>query len=195
MPIELPPLPYDRSALEPHLSAMTLEQHHGRHHRGHVEALNAAIAGTPLASLALDDIVRKAQGRTFEHAAQAWNLAFYWRSMRPVPAGGGGEPEGALAEAIARRFGDAATLRRHFDAAAGALLGAGWAWLVQRRDGSLGIAVTANAATPLTGDARPLLACSLWEHAYYLDYREARGRYLEAFWNVVDWDFAASQLA
>ena len=194
MPIELPVLPFDRTALEPHISGETLDQHHGRHHRGHVEAVNALLAGSGLGEASLEDIVRRAQGALQQHAAQAWNLGFLWRCLKPAAAGGGGEPAGALAEAIAQRFGDANGLRKRFAAIAEASFGAGWLWLLQRPDGRLALAHTANTGSPITGDDTPLLACSLWEHAYYLDYREARGKYLEAFWHVVDWDFVASNL-
>lgn len=194
MTIELPPLPYDRTALEPHLSGETLDQHYGKHHKGHVEALNGLIAGTEFAAMPLTEIVRKAQGAMFHHAAQAWNNAFYWRCLKPAAAGGGGEPSGKLSDAIAQRFGDAARLRQRFAEVADDSFGSGWLWLVQRADGTLAIASTSNAATPLTGDDTPLLACCLWEHAYYLDYRDARAKYVEAFWHLVDWDFAASNM-
>lgn len=194
MPIELPPLPYDRAALEPQLSAQTLDQHHGRHQRGHVDQVAAMTAGTGLAELPLEQLLQRAQGALFQHAAQASNLAFYWRCLRPAAAGGGGEPAGRLAELLARRFRDPSRFREQFTAAALSLSGSGWVWLVQRRDGALAITCTANSGTPLTGDDVPVLACSVWEHAYYLDYRDARERYLEAYWQLVDWDFAAAQL-
>lgn len=194
MPIELPVLPFDRTALEPHISGETLDQHHGRHHRGHVEAVNALLPGSGFGEAPLEDIVRGAQGALQQHAAQAWNLGFLWRCMKPAAAGGGGEPGGALAEAIAQRFGDTGALRKRFASIAEGSFGAGWVWLLQRPDGRLALAHTPNTGSPITGDDTPLLACSLWEHAYYLDYREARGKYLEAFWHVVDWDFVASNL-
>lgn len=194
MAIELPPLPYDRTALEPQLSGDTVGQHHGRHQRGHVEALNSLAAGTDYAAMPLVDIVRKAQGALYQHAAQAWSIDFYWRCLKPAAAGGGGDPSGALADALAARFGDLGGFRRRFTDTALRGFGAGWVWLVQRPGGALAIAHTANAATPLTGADTPLLACCLWEHAYYLDYRDARDRYLEAFWQLVDWDAVASRL-
>lgn len=193
MPLELPALPYDRTALEPHLSGETLDQHHGHHQRALLDRVNALIAGTALDDQPLDVIVRKAQGELFDHAAQAWNNAFYWHSLRP-PAAGGSAPSGKLAEAIAQQFVDLATLRRRFDTIALRQFGAGWVWLVQRADGRLGIVTTANAATPLTGDDTPLLAASLWEHAAYLDYRDNRQRYLDAFWQLVSWDSVAARL-
>ena len=193
VPIELPPLPYDRSALEPYLSARALDHHRG-HHRIQLENVAALAAGTPLADLPLAQLVREAQGALFEHAAQASNLDFYWRCLRPVAAGGGGEPGGRLAALLTRRFGDLPRFCRDFDAAALSVAGSGWVWLLQRRDGSLAIASTANAGTPLTGEDVPVLACSVWEHAYYLDHGEARERYLDAYWTVVDWEFANAQL-
>jgi Fe-Mn family superoxide dismutase len=194
MPIELPPLPYDRSALEPHLSAETVDYHYGRHHRAYVERVNELVAGTGLAEAPLEEIVRKAQGALFDNAAQAWNHAFYWRCLKPAAGGGGGAPEGALAAAIERSFGGFDDFRRQFDALALKVFGSGWTWLVRRADGGLALAATSNAATPLTGSDVPLLACDVWEHAYYIDHRNARAKYLEAFWQVVDWDFVASNL-
>ena len=194
MPIELPPLPYERSALEPHISAETVDFHHGKHQRGYVDRLNELVAGTDLAEAPLEEIVRTAQGAVFNNAAQAWNHAFYWQCLRPAAGGGGGVPSGALAEAIDKAFGGVEALRGQFDALALKVFGSGWVWLVQRADGGLALAATSNAATPLTGSDVPLLACDVWEHAYYIDYRNARGKYLEAFWNLVDWDFVAANL-
>ncbi|HEY0335505.1 MAG TPA: Fe-Mn family superoxide dismutase [Stenotrophomonas sp.] len=191
MPIELLPLPYDRSALLPYLSAETLDYHHGKHHRGYVDRLNELIAGTELDELPLEEVVRRAQGTVFNQAAQVWNHDFYWRCLRPR---GGGEPVGPLSEKIALAFGDATRLRAEFNRVAMATFGSGWTWLVQRSDGTLAVLVTSNASTPLTGQDVPLLACDVWEHAYYIDYRDARAQYLDAFWNLVNWDFVASQL-
>ena len=193
MPLELSALPYDRTALEPHLSGETLDQHHGHHQRALIERVNALVAGTDLDGVPLDGIVRKAHGELFDCAAQAWNNAFYWHSLRP-PAAGGSAPTGRLADAIAQQFGDVATLRSRFDAVALRQFGAGWVWLVQRPDGRLGIAATANAATPLTGEDTPLLAASLWEHAAYPEYRDSRQRYLDAFWQLVSWDSVAARM-
>ncbi|MCG8276156.1 superoxide dismutase [Stenotrophomonas sp. NLF4-10] len=191
MPVELPDLPYPRTALQPHLSAETLDLHHGGHHRAYVDALNARIAGTELDGLPLEDIVRGSQGSLFEVAAQAWNHAFFWQCLHPRA---GGEPHGALAERITRQFGDVQKLREEFNRAALAVFGSGWCWLVQHPDGRLAIATTRNANTPLTGDSTPLLACDLWEHAYYTDYQNDRARYLQAFWKLVNWDFVGAQL-
>ena len=194
MPIEPAALPFERTALEPYISGETLDHHHGRHYRTHVDAVNALAPAAGMAEAALEDIVRGAQGRLQQHAAQAWNLAFQWRCLKPAAAGGGGEPRGALADAITLHFGDAARFRERFAALAASTFGSGWLWLVQRPDGRLALVQTANTASPITGDDRPMLALSLWEHAYYLDHREARGKYVEAFWNVADWGFAASNL-
>ncbi|PJK00766.1 superoxide dismutase [Fe] [Lysobacteraceae bacterium NML91-0213] len=193
MPIELPALPYPHTALEPHLSGETVEQHHGHHQRADIERVNALITGTALEDATLEDIVRRAQGRLFEHAAQAWNTDFYWRGMAP-PTASGSAPRGPLASAIDASFGSLDALRQQFDTAALRGFGAGWAWLVQRRDGRLGIAATPNAVTPLTGPDRPLLACCLWQHAYYLDYRDQRERYLAAWWQLVNWGAVGSRL-
>ncbi|MFT4247700.1 MAG: Fe-Mn family superoxide dismutase [Pseudomonas sp.] len=191
MPIELPALPYALSALEPHLSAATLDSHHGQYHRQCVEELNARIEGSEFAELPLEDIVRRAQGSLFDAAAQVWNHDFYWQCLR---ARGGGDPAGALAGKIAQAFGDAAHLRQEFNRVALALFGSGWVWLVQRPDGTLALVSTPHSGTPLTGGDTPLLACDVWEHAYYLDHQNARAAYLEAFWKVVNWDFVASRL-
>ena len=191
MPVELPDLPYPRTALQPHLSAQTLDLHHGQHHHGYVAALNTRIAGTELDGLPLEDIVRSSQGSLFEAAAQAWNHAFFWQCLHPRA---GGEPRGALAERITRQFGDVQKLREEFNRAALAVFGSGWAWLVQHPDGRLAIVTTRNAGTPLTGNSTPLLACDLWEHAYYTDFQNDRARYLQAFWKLVNWDFVGAQL-
>ncbi|MFC6842028.1 Fe-Mn family superoxide dismutase [Xanthomonas theicola] len=184
-------MPYDRAALAPHLSAETLDHHHGRHQRDLVARLNAQLAGGELAELPLQDLVRRAQGRLFQHAAEVWNHAFYWRGLRPR---GGGEPGGALGERIAKRFGDFARFQADFQRMALAVFGSGWIWLVQRPDATLALVATGNAGSPLTGEDLPLLACDLWEHAYYIDYRGDRTRYLEAFWKLVNWEFVAANM-
>lgn len=191
MPVQLPDLPYSRTALQPHISAQTLELHHGRHHQAYVDAVNARIAGTEMDEMPLEEIVRNSQGALFEAAAQAWNHGFHWQCLHPRA---GEEPHGVLADRINRQFGDVQKLREEFNRAAMAVFGSGWAWLVQHADGRLAVVTTRNANTPLTGDSTPLLACDLWEHAYYTDYQNDRLRYLQAFWKLVNWDFAASQL-
>ena len=191
MAIELPALPYDRTALEPHVSGETIDFHYGKHHKAYVDNLNKMIEGTEFADMALEQIIRKAQGAMFNNAAQVWNHTFYWNCLKP---NGGGEPTGKLAEAITAGFGDFAKFKEQFSDTAIKTFGSGWGWLVQRTDGSLALASTPNAATPLTGEDTPLLTCDVWEHAYYIDYRNARPKYVEAFWNLVNWDFVAANM-
>lgn len=191
MAIELPALPYARDALQPHISAETIDYHYGKHHQAYVTNLNNLIKDTEFADLDLESIVRRAQGGMFNNAAQVWNHSFYWNCLSP---NGGGEPGGKLADAIERNFGSFAQFKEQFTQTAVTTFGSGWAWLVQRTDGSLGLVSTANAATPLTGPDTALLTCDVWEHAYYIDYRNARPKYVEAFWNLVNWDFVASRL-
>ncbi len=191
MAIELPPLPYAADALLPHLSAETLEYHYGKHHRGYVDNLNRLILGSGFEESALDDIVRKATGAIFNNAAQVWNHSFYWQCLSPH---GGGDPDGELLAALERAFGGIDAFRDSFTKAALGQFGSGWAWLVKRPDGNLAIVTTANASTPITGADTPLLVCDVWEHAYYIDYRNARPRYLEAFWKLVNWSFVASRM-
>lgn len=192
MAIELPALPYARDALAPHISAETLDYHYGKHHQAYVTNLNNLIKGTENENLDLVAIIKKAQGGMFNNAAQVWNHTFYWNSLSPK---GGGDPSGKLADAIVKTFGDVAQFKEEFTKTAVGTFGSGWAWLVQRADGSLGLVSTSNAATPITGTDRPLLTCDVWEHAYYIDYRNARPKYVEAFWNLVNWEFAAGQMA
>jgi Fe-Mn family superoxide dismutase len=192
MAIELPALPYDRAALEPHISAETIDFHYGKHHQAYVTNLNNLIAGTEFENADLESIVRKAQGGLFNNAAQVWNHTFYWNCLKP---NGGGEPTGKLADAINAAFGSFEAFKAEFTKTAIGTFGSGWAWLVQRPDGSLALVSTSNAATPLTGTDRALLTCDVWEHAYYVDYRNARPKYVEAFWNLVNWDFVSAQMA
>ncbi|MEO6264114.1 MAG: Fe-Mn family superoxide dismutase [Luteimonas sp.] len=196
MAIELPALPYDRTALEPHISGETIDYHYGKHHKAYVDNLNKMIEGTEFAGMALEEIVRKSQGSMFNNAAQIWNHTFYWNCLKPAsgPNAGGGEPAGKLADAINKAFGDFARFKEQFSDTAIKTFGSGWAWLVQRPDGSLALASTPNAATPLTGEDTALLTCDVWEHAYYIDYRNARAKYVEAFWSLVNWDFVASNM-
>lgn len=192
MAIELPPLPYDHDALAPHISAETIDFHYGKHHQTYVTNLNNQIKGTAFEGLDLISIIRKAQGGVFNNAAQVWNHTFYWNCLKPQ---GGGEPSGKLGEAIIKAFGSFSTFKEEFTKTALGTFGSGWAWLVQRPDGVLALVSTPNAATPLTGNDRPLLTCDVWEHAYYIDYRNARAKYVEAFWNLVNWEFVAGQMA
>ena len=193
MAFELPELPYARDALAPHISEETLDYHYGKHHASYVDKLNAAIEGTDDADKSLEDIIKSASGGLFNNAAQVWNHTFYWNSLSPR---GGGEPEGALADAINSAFGSVDGFKEKFTESAKGNFGSGWTWLVQKADGSLDIVNTDDAETPITEDGvTPLLTCDVWEHAYYIDYRNARPKYLEAFWNLVNWDFAAANMA
>ena len=192
MTIEFPGLPYLVDALEPHVSAKTLEFHHGKHHKAYTDKLNAAIAGTGYEGRSLEDIIGASHeaGDTgiFNNAAQAWNHTFLWSSMSPA---GGGEPEGELAEAINASFGDLAGFRQQFKASAMGQFGSGWTWLVLK-GGSLEIVSTGNAETPLTDGATPLLTLDVWEHAYYLDYQNKRDAYVDTYLDkLINWDFAA----
>ena len=184
---QLPELPFAKEALSPYLSAETLDYHHGKHHAAYVANLNKLIAGTEFADLPLEDIVKRATGGVFNNAAQNWNHTFYWNSLSPK---GGGEPGGALGQALNKSFGSVAQFKEKFTNAAATLFGSGWAWLVKNNDGSLTIETTANAGNPLQAGKKPLLTCDVWEHAYYIDYRNARAKYIEAFWQIVNWVFA-----
>jgi superoxide dismutase, Fe-Mn family len=186
---ELPPLPYDRTALEPHISGETLDFHHGKHHATYVTNLNNLIPGTEFENLSLEDIIRKSSGGIFNNAAQIWNHTFYWNSMSPD---GGGAPAGALRAAIDAAFGSFEEFKTKFSTSAATNFGSGWTWLVKNDDGSLAIVNTSNAGTPLTDGKQALLTADVWEHAYYIDYRNARPKYLEAFWNLANWERAAA---
>ena len=188
MSFKLSELPYSKDALAPHISAETLEYHYGKHHQGYVNKLNAAIEGKPEAEKSLEEIIKTSEGGLFNNAAQVWNHTFYWNSLSPD---GGGEPTGDLATAIEADFGSFTEFKDKFTAAAAGRFGSGWAWLVKNADGKLEITTTLNAECPITKKGvTPLLTCDVWEHAYYIDYRNARPKYLEAFWNIVNWDFA-----
>ena len=191
MAIELPPLPFERTALEPHISGETIDYHYGKHHKAYVDNLNKMIAGTEFESMPLEDIIRKSQGAMFNNAAQVWNHTFYWNCLKP---NAGGEPSGKLADAIGKAFGSFDKFKEQFSDLAVKTFGSGWAWLVQRADGGLALVSTQNAVTPLTSDDIPLMTCDVWEHAYYIDYRNARPKYVEAFWSLVNWDFATSNM-
>jgi superoxide dismutase, Fe-Mn family len=185
----LPELPYAMDALEPHISRETLEYHYGKHHRTYVDKLNGLIEGTEFADASLEDVIRRSSGGVFNNAAQVWNHTFYWHCLSP---NGGGHPSGDLAKAIDATFGSFDAFHKEFSDKAVNLFGSGWAWLVKKADGKLGIVQTSNAETPLTGADKALLTCDVWEHAYYIDYRNARPKYLEAFWQLVNWDFVAT---
>lgn len=191
MAFTLPELPYSKDALAPHISAETLDFHHGKHHNAYVTNLNNLVKGTEFENMSLEDIIKKSSGGIFNNAAQIWNHTFYWHSMKPK---GGGEPAGKLAEGINKTWGSFAQFKEKFTAAATTQFGSGWAWLVQNKDGSLAITQTSNAGCPLTEGQTPLLTCDVWEHAYYIDYRNARPNYVTAFWNLVNWDFATKNM-
>lgn len=186
----LPELPYHRTALEPHISAETLDFHHGKHHQTYVTKLNGLIERTEFAESSLDDIIAKAApGPMFNNAAQVWNHTFYWNSLAP---NGGGAPSGALADAINAKFGSFDAFKEKFSDMAANNFGSGWTWLVKTADGGVDIVNTSNAGNPMTDGHTPLLTCDVWEHAYYIDYRNARPKYLEAFWNLANWEFAGA---
>ena len=193
MAFELPTLPYEKNALEPHISAESLEYHYGKHHATYVTKLNGLVEGTDMASKSLEEIVKNSEGGVFNNAAQIWNHSFYWNSLSP---NGGGVPTGALADAINAKWGSFADFKAALNDKAVNNFGSSWTWLVKTADGSLDIVNTSNAATPLTdASLTPLLTVDLWEHAYYIDYRNARPKYLENFWALVNWDFAAANFA
>ena len=186
---KLPELPYNGDALAPHISAETIDYHYGKHHKAYVDNLNKLIPGTEFENMSLEEIIQKASGGIFNNAAQIWNHTFYWNCLSPK---GSGEPIGELADAIARSFGSLEEFKSKFTNAAVTQFGSGWAWLVQNPDRSLAIEATGNAENPLKQGKKALLTCDVWEHAYYIDYRNARAKYLEAFWNLVNWDFVAA---
>lgn len=193
MAFELPALPYEKNALEPHISAETLDFHHGKHHATYVAKLNGLVEGTELESKSLEEIIKSSDGGVFNNAAQIWNHTFYWHSLSP---NGGGEPTGALADAINSKWGSFADFKAAFNDKAVNNFGSSWTWLVKTADGSLDIVNTSNAATPITEDGvTPLLTVDLWEHAYYIDYRNVRPKYLEGFWALANWGFASENFS
>jgi Fe-Mn family superoxide dismutase len=188
---QLPPLPYALDALQPHISKETLEFHYGKHHAAYVTNLNNLIKGTEFENASLEDIIKKSSGGLFNNAAQVWNHTFYWNCLAPK---GGGQPSGAVAAAISKKWGSFDAFKDAFTKSAIGNFGSGWTWLVKKPDGSVDIVNTSNAATPLTGADKPVLTCDVWEHAYYIDYRNRRPDYLGAFWNLVNWEFATKNL-
>ncbi|MHB0991847.1 MAG: superoxide dismutase [Burkholderiales bacterium] len=189
---ELPALPYAKDALQPHISAETIEYHYGKHHQTYVTNLNNLIKNTEFENMSLDDTIMKSSGGMFNNAAQVWNHTFYWNCLSP---NGGGAPSGALAAAINAKWSNFEAFKEAFTKAAIGTFGSGWAWLVKNKAGELEIVSTSNAATPMTSGQKALLTCDVWEHAYYVDYRNARPKYVEAFWNLVNWDFVAANFA
>ncbi|AMG31395.1 superoxide dismutase [Fe] [Grimontia hollisae] len=193
MAFQLPALPYEKNALEPHISQETLEFHHGKHHNTYVVKLNGLIEGTELENKSLEEIIKTSTGGVFNNAAQIWNHTFYWHCLSP---NGGGEPTGDVADAIAKSFGSFEEFKAKFTDSAINNFGSSWTWLVKKADGSLDIVNTSNAGTPLTEEGvTPLLTVDLWEHAYYIDFRNLRPDYMNAFWALVNWEFVAQNLA
>ncbi len=188
---KLPDLPYAMDALQPHISKETLEFHYGKHHQTYVTNLNNLIKGTEFENMALEDIVKKSAGGMFNNAAQIWNHTFYWFCLKP---NGGGQSTGALADAINKKFGSFDEFKKQFTQTCVTTFGSGWGWLVKNADGSIELMSTSNAQSPMTSGKTALLTCDVWEHAYYVDYRNRRPDYVAAFWNLVNWDFVASNL-
>jgi len=189
MTFTLPVLPYDKKALEPYISAETLEYHYGKHHQAYVDNLNKLIVGTEFADSKLTDIIKKAKGGIFNNAAQVWNHTFYWNCLSPASK----EPSGNLITLLNKSFGSFDNFKELFTKAAMSHFGSGWAWLLQK-DGILEIVSTSNADNPIVAGKIPLLTCDVWEHAYYIDYRNARAKYLEAFWKIVNWEFVEKNI-
>jgi Fe-Mn family superoxide dismutase len=188
----LPALPYGKDALSPHISEETLGFHYDKHHNTYVVNLNKLIQGTPFENATLEKIIADADaGPLFNNAAQVWNHTFYWNSLSPE---GGGAPSGALATAIDKAFGSLDEFKEKFSTMAATNFGSGWTWLVKNSDGSLEIINTSNAGNPMRDGKTPLMTCDVWEHAYYVDYRNARPQYVAAFWNLVNWSFAEANL-
>ncbi len=192
MTFQLPELPYAKNALEPHITAETLEYHYGKHHKAYVDKLNELIVGTAFSDKTLEEIIKTSNGPIFNNAAQIWNHTFYWHCLAPLA---GGEPTEKLGEMIKKTFGSFAQFKEQFSKVAIGTFGSGWAWLVKDNNHELKIISTSNAANPMTEHLTPLLTCDVWEHAYYIDYRNARAKYVEAFWNLVNWKFVADNLA
>lgn len=191
MEFVLPELPFKKDSLAPYISEETIDFHYGKHHKAYVDNINRLVPGTEFADTTLEEIIKKADGGIFNNTAQVWNHTFYWNCLLPT---GGGEPTGDLVNAIKSNFGSFDEFKGQFTNTATKLFGSGWAWLVKKVDGTLKIEATSNAGNPLKEGKVPLLTCDVWEHAYYIDYRNARAKYIEAFWNLVNWDFVANNL-
>ncbi|GAB3437643.1 superoxide dismutase [Fe] [Massilia solisilvae] len=188
----LPPLPYAKNALAPTMSEETLEYHYGKHHQAYVTNLNNLIKGTEFENLSLEEIIKKSSGGVFNNSAQVWNHTFFWNCMKP---NGGGAPTGQVADAINAKWGSFDKFKEEFQKSAVGNFGSGWTWLVKKPDGTVDIVNTSNAGTPLTTDNKPLLTVDVWEHAYYIDYRNARPKFVESWWNIVNWDFVNQNMA
>lgn len=193
MSFELPALPYAKNALAPHISEETLEFHHGKHHNAYVVNLNNLVKGTEFEGKSLEDVIKSSSGGIFNNAAQIWNHTFYWHSLSP---NGGGAPTGAVADAINKTWGSFDKFKEEFNKMAVGNFGSSWTWLVKKADGTVAIVNTSNAGTPITeAGVTPLITVDLWEHAYYIDFRNLRPKYLEAFWALVNWEFANANFA
>ena len=188
----LPPLPYAKDALQPHISAETLEYHYGKHHQAYMNNLKAALEGKPEGNKSLEEIIKDSSGGVFNNAAQVWNHTFFWNCMSP---NGGGAPTGPVADAINAKWGSFDKFMEVFQKSAVGNFGSGWTWLVKKPDGSVDIVNTSNAGTPLTTENKALLTVDVWEHAYYIDYRNARPKFVESWWNIVNWDFVNQNFA
>lgn len=188
---KLKALPYSMESLEPIISRETIEYHYGKHHQAYITNLNKLIIGTEFENLSLEEIIMKSNGGIFNNAAQVFNHTFYWSCLAP---NAGGEPSGKIAELINQEFGSFAAFKEKFSKTAITTFGSGWAWLVKDKNGKLEIVSTGNAGNPMTDGKKPLLTCDVWEHAYYIDYRNARPSYVEKFWNLINWDFVSSNL-
>jgi len=191
MPFQLPELPYAMDALQPHISKETLEYHYGKHHLTYVNNLNNLLIDNPMAQQSLEHIIMNSEGGLFNNAAQVWNHTFYWHCLSPQ---GGGEPTGRLLDAIIKSFGSFQAFKEQFSKTALTTFGSGWAWLVMNENGELAITSTSNADTPMRHHQKALLTCDVWEHAYYIDYRNARATYIDHFWNLVNWTFVEQQM-
>jgi Fe-Mn family superoxide dismutase len=192
MPFELPQLPWPKNALAPHLTEETLDYHYGKHHQAYVTNLNKLTEGKPEGSMSLEELIKTSEGGIFNNAAQVWNHTFYWNSMKP---GGGGQPSGKLADAIKNDFGGFEEFKAQFADAAAKQFGSGWAWLVKGKDGKLKIVTTGNANNPMRAGDTPLITIDVWEHAYYIDFRNARPKYIDIWLNsLANWDFAAKNM-
>jgi superoxide dismutase, Fe-Mn family len=187
MKFELPELPFAKDALNPIISPETFDYHYGKHHQAYVTNLNNLVQGNEFENLNLEEIIKKAQGGIFNNAAQVYNHTFFWNCLSP---NGGGAPSGNIAEEINKYFGSIEEFKTKFSNAAITLFGSGWAWLAKNMDGSLEILQLSNAGTPIALDKKPILTIDVWEHAYYIDYRNARPKFVEKFWDIVNWDFA-----
>lgn len=188
---KLPELPYAMDALQPYISKETLEFHYGKHYKTYIDKLNVSVEGTEFANSTLEEIIQKASGGVFNNAAQVWNHTFYWNCLSPK---GGGTPSGVAADIIKKSFGSFEKFKEEFSNSAATNFGSGWTWLVKNDNGTVSIENTSNAHTPVEKKKSPALTIDIWEHAYYIDYRNARPKYIEAFWNIVNWDFVNKNL-